>query len=339
MKAVGIRSFGDVKVLEEMDLPLPTPGRHEVRIRLHAVGFNPVDCKIRSGAIPDIELPRILGCDCSGVIDAVGDPLGEFRVGDEVMAFSFSNGTYAEAVVLPSDLVVKKPKTLSFEQAAAIPLVGLTAFQALIASRALQEGKPLFIAGGTGGVGSIAISMAQVYGAGPIFTTAGDEKGAAHLMERYGIPKKHILLYKGLSLEEMTERLFAMNSHKGFATCFDCVGKEMKKLCVAVAGYEGHLVTIVPEGPNFPIELWERGKSVGFAKNLSIHFVYTGWAPTTAIYKGQLKALLTLIERGLKIPEVEVVGPFRVETVRAAHRRIEEGSAHNKLVISFSKGV
>src|SRR5262245_33771579 len=116
MQAVVLETLGDVAGFKLKEVAKPAPNRNEVRIRIKAVGFNPVDTKQRSGAYP-LKPPIILGADCSGVIDAVGEDFHEFSVGDEVMAIVFgqgSNGTYAEYVCVPRSFVVHKPKNISF---------------------------------------------------------------------------------------------------------------------------------------------------------------------------------------------------------------------------------
>ena len=206
MQTVAIEQAGGPEVLVDKEMPLPKPGRNEVRIKVKAIGFNPVDYKIRSGEFGKSEYPLVMGIDCSGVIDAVGDKEHGLSVGDEVYAFCFfqgSNGSYAEYVCVPSQFVAKKPKNLSFEEAAAVPVTYLTAFQALIGSRALEQDRPIFIAGGSGGVGSAAIALAQCYKGGPIFTTAGSDESAQYLTSTFNIPEKQILRYKGMNFSEM----------------------------------------------------------------------------------------------------------------------------------------
>lgn len=141
MRAVVMKEFGPVEnlVMEEVSKPIPSDG--EVRIRIKAAGFNPVDWKIREkwyGGEPG----QILGSDCSGVIDQVGPNVKGFAVGDEVYAMTFmqcSNGSYAEFVTIPSVLISKKPHNLTFEQAAAVPLAAMTAYRA---TRAIKKGIP-----------------------------------------------------------------------------------------------------------------------------------------------------------------------------------------------------
>lgn len=336
MKAVVLEESG----FKLQEMPLPKPNRDEVRIRIKAAGFNPVDAKMREGVYP-VPLPCILGADCSGVIDAVGEDFHEFSVGDEVMALAFgqgSNGTYAEYVCVPRAFVVHKPKNLSFAQAASVPLASLTAYRALIWTGALQEGRSVFIAGGSGGVGAIGIQLAKIYKAAPIFTTAGSEESAHLLMEQHGIPKKHILFYKGLDVPQMKHKLIEMHQGELFPACFDFVGGKMKELCFAVADYGAHIASILPENKGFPIELWERGKSASFAKNLSVHFLFIGAEAFSGppkswnIYRQHLAYLAKLISQDeLLISEPEIVGSLSRETVVKAHEKL--GSAKGKLVM------
>lgn len=345
MKAVVLEAVGDESGFKLKDLPLPKPNRNEVRIRIKAAGFNPVDAKMRQGAYP-LQPPVILGGDCSGVIDAVGEDFHEFSVGDEVMAFVFgqgSNGTYAEYVCVPRPFVVPKPRNLSFEQAAAVPLVALTAYRALIWTGAIQEGRSVFIAGGSGAVGNIALQLAHLYKAGPIFTTAGDEKSSFLITEHFGIPKSHILIYKGLSVGQMKDKLVEMNRGEYFPACIDLVGKTMKQLCFAVVDMSGHVATIVPEDKGFPIELWARGESISFQKSLSVHFIFVGaesyGGPPQSwnIYRQQLSLIASFIQKGeLHILQPNVVGSLSRETVMQAHQMMDQGKAKGKLVMTCS---
>ena len=337
MQAVVIDEPGGLDVLKEKELPLPKPGPYEVRIKIKAIGLNPVDYKIRSGLYNADTFPLFLGADCSGTIDAVGDRHGEFSVGEEVYALCFircSNGAYAEYVCLPAQFVAKKPKHFSFEEAAAVPVAYLTAFQALIGTSCLQQERPLFITGGSGGVGSAAISIAKCYKGGPIFATAGSEKSAASI----DIPADQIFRYDGLTLKEMIKKVV----EKGrFYLTLDLVGGRMKELCFAITDFNGHIVSVLPEETDFPIPIWGR-KSPLFGKSQSMHFVYVG-APASSseakdwvIYKTRLDHLRQLFDRGaLAKPKVEVIGPLSAETVRRGHERLEGGHTHGKLVLSL----
>lgn len=177
MKAVVLEAFGDTKNLQLKDVETPQPNPGEVRIRIKASGFNPVDYKIRQGHLSGT-VPLILGSDCSGVIDAIGKDVDGFSIGDEVYAMPFgqcSNGSYAQFLCIPVEFVALKPRNITFEQAAAIPLVAMTAYRAMIASGALKAGNSIFIAGAGGGVGTVAVALAKIAGVGSICTVAGSE--------------------------------------------------------------------------------------------------------------------------------------------------------------------
>ncbi|NGX48395.1 MAG: Zinc-type alcohol dehydrogenase-like protein, partial [Chlamydiae bacterium] len=190
MKAIVIDSFGEIDLFQEKDLPIPKPGRGEVRVKLRATGFNPVDFKIRKGLFGG-EFPLVLGVDFSGVVDAVGDLVRDFSVGDGVFGIAFgpcSNGSYAEYLCVAAQFIAKKPKALSFEEAAGVPVTYLTAFQSLVSKGALQKDRPIFLTGGSGGVGSAALALAKVYETGPVFTMAGSEESVSYITSRFSIP-------------------------------------------------------------------------------------------------------------------------------------------------------
>ena len=174
MKAIVLDQFGGPEVLQLRDMPLPEPGPGEVRIAVYAAGVNPVDAKVRQGALynrPQGQvkhtMPLILGWDAAGIIDAVGSYTSHFSVGEAVFVRPDirRNGAYAEYLVVEENLVAPMPSNLSFVEAASLPLVGLTAWQALLEAGGLQEGWKVFIHGGSGGVGSLAIQLAKAYGA------------------------------------------------------------------------------------------------------------------------------------------------------------------------------
>ncbi|NGX40085.1 MAG: Zinc-type alcohol dehydrogenase-like protein [Chlamydiae bacterium] len=342
MRAVVTNTFGGPEVLCEKELPIPKPSRDEVRVKISAIGLNPIDVKLRGGMI-EIPLPQVLGCDFSGVIDAVGDRCTEYSEGDEVFGFASgpcSNGSYAEYLCIAPQLVVKKPKELSFDQAAGVSVTYLTAFQAMVGTGILQKERPFFLAGGCGGVGSAAISLAKAYEAGPIFTTAGSEEGKKYLVERFGLNEENILNYRKMGIEEMAEILIKKNEGK-FYFCFDCVGGAMKELCFSVCDVNGHLASILPEEKDFPIPFWGRDSLI-FQRSLSVHMILMlsalGGGPSSwNTYKVQLEHLASLFaKKELLPPHVEVVGSFSEEAVREGHRRLEAGEIQGKLVISVA---
>ena len=172
MKAVRIHEFGGPETLKVEDLPIPEPGAGEVRIRVMGASVNPVDYKMRNGGyLPPDALPLTLGRDVAGVVDAVGEGVDRFRVGEAVFAMlDRDHGGYVEFVVQAAGNCARKPARLDFIQAAAVPLAGLTAWQGLFDHGALQSGQRVLIHGAGGGVGHMAVQFARARGAAVIAT-------------------------------------------------------------------------------------------------------------------------------------------------------------------------
>ena len=177
MKAVVIHEYGGPEVLKYEDVPQPEPKQDQLRIHVIAAGVNPVDGMIRSGMF-DKEgrraFPVILGGDISGVIERVGSNITKFKSGDPVFAYvSLDNsGGYAQYAVVTEREAAPKPKSLTYVEAAAVPIVALTAWQALIDTAKLKAGQTVLIHGGSGGVGSFAIQIAKAHGAKVIATAS-----------------------------------------------------------------------------------------------------------------------------------------------------------------------
>ena len=177
MKAVVIHEYGGPEVLKYEDVPQPEPKQDQLRIHVIAAGVNPVDGMIRSGMF-DKEgrraFPVILGGDISGVVEKVGSNITKFKSGDPVFAYvSLDNsGGYAQYAVVTEREAAPKPKSLTYVEAAAVPIVALTAWQALIDTAKLKAGQTVLIHGGSGGVGSFAIQIAKAHGAKVIATAS-----------------------------------------------------------------------------------------------------------------------------------------------------------------------
>src|SRR5258708_2185158 len=188
MRGFVLTRYGGPDVAELREVPVPEPGRGEVRIDVKAAGLNPVDFKTRNGQLRVISrhaLPIVLGCELSGVVASVGEGVTRMRPGDEVFTRVAKDrlGAFAETACVHEDLVAKKPASLDFVQAAAVPLAALTALQALRDEVAVEEGMRVFIPGCAGGVGTFALQIAKHLGA-TVATTASP-RGRA-LVERLG---------------------------------------------------------------------------------------------------------------------------------------------------------
>ena len=172
MRAIGIHEFGGRDKLQLLELPEPKVPPDFVKIEIRAAGVNPVDWKIREGRSEPrfpVVFPVVPGWDAAGVVAEVGPAVTEFAPGDEVYAYCrkhfLGEGTYAEYVSVPDAYVARKPESLSFEQAAAIPLAGLTAYQALFLAAGLTAGERVLVSAAAGGVGSFAVQLAIDAGA------------------------------------------------------------------------------------------------------------------------------------------------------------------------------
>ena len=172
MRAIGIHEFGGRDKLQLLDLPEPKVPPDFVKIQVRAAGVNPVDWKLREGRLEPrfpVVFPVVPGWDAAGVVDEVGPAVTDFSPGDEVFAYCrkhfIGEGTYAEFVSVPDAYVARKPESLTFEEAAAIPLVGLTAYQSLFLAAGLTAGERVLISAASGGVGSFAVQLALDAGA------------------------------------------------------------------------------------------------------------------------------------------------------------------------------
>lgn len=182
MKAWVIEQFGNPDVFKEVNLPVPEVPTNHVLIHVAATSVNPVDYKIRQGAVKEIapDFPAILHGDVAGVVESVGEGVYGFKVGDEVYACAGGikgmGGALAEFMLADARLVAKKPQSLGMRQAAALPLVSITAWEGLRDRLQLQVGQTVLVHGGTGGVGHVGVQLAKLAGAKVFATVSSDEK-------------------------------------------------------------------------------------------------------------------------------------------------------------------
>jgi NADPH:quinone reductase-like Zn-dependent oxidoreductase len=186
MKAIVVHQYGGPEVLKLDDAPRPEPKENEVLIRVMAAGVNPVDAYIRSGRYGTGKLPYIPGMDAAGVVEKAGPNVKRLKAGDPVYAYlSFQEeGAYAEFCIAKESEVSPKPKNISFEQAAAVPLAATTAWQALIDTAKLEPRQTVLIFGGSGGVGHFAIQIAKARDAKVIATASTEHQ---EILKRLGV--------------------------------------------------------------------------------------------------------------------------------------------------------
>lgn len=342
MKAVSLRAFGASDNFIETDAPIVAPGVGEVQVQILASSFNPIDVAFRRGELGGT-LPLIPGRDFSGLVTQVGPEVDDLRAGDAVYGYlpgPRSNGTYAEYVTAPAVFMAKKPETLSFEQAAGVPVVGMTALHA-IRKAGIQTGETVFVAGAAGGVGTAAIRMLRRSGAGRVVVTAGSDASAAYLIHELQIPETDVVRHNGLTPARLKTRTLDANGGRSFDATFDFVGRLMKRLCFDVVGVDGRVISIVEEPADFDLNLWDERTSPLVLKSISFHFVqlgaraYLGGPESWAAYRRELGELAEMIDSGtFRTPKVTVVGPLSVASVRMAHSALEVGRNQGKLVMN-----
>lgn len=333
MKAVICETYGGPEVLEIADVPVPQVGPNGVLVRVHASSINAVDWKLRQGllsAIWNLRFPVIWGCDLSGMVERVGSAVTLFKPGDEVYGFKHGKvaktyrGTYGEYAVVPENALARKPPKLSHEEAAAIPLAALTAWQALVDQGDLQSGRRVLIHAAAGGVGVFAVQIAKALGA-CVAATAGASN--QDFLRTLGAD-----VTIDYTKEKLEDRLSA------YDLVLDGVGKSVWGSSLRVLKRGGKLVTLV-----VPIPAAKAGKLRFFSTAIagvvggSCRALLGGKRLLVTQVKprgGELEKINALIEAGKLRPVIEKV--YALEQIAAAHRVSEAGHVRGKLVVKIN---
>lgn len=329
MRAWIIESFGEPDVFLPAELPTPSPGPGEVRIRVAATSVNPVDIKIRSGAAQALcpPLPARLHGDVSGTIDAVGEGVSRFVEGDKVYGcvggVGKVQGTLAEYVIADSDLVAHAPQSIALEEAAALPLVTITAWEGLDKAHVVS-GEHMLVFGGTGGVGHVALQLAKHRGA-QISATVGSESKAAIARS---LGADHTILYKTQSSEEYVAEL---TDGKGFDTAFDTVGGPNISTAVSSVKANGQVICIQGRGEIDGGQLHMHGTS--------LHLVFMLIPLLHNIDRARHGRILN---EAAKMVDAEKLKPliddkrFRFEQIADAHAYAASGEQIGKVIVTAS---
>lgn len=340
MRAIVLQAQGTDLSLQRLTVPIPQSKTKEVQIRIHAVGLNPVDYKIRAGLIP-APYPLILGHDFSGVITQAAGP---FKVGDAVMGYLCgpqSNGALAEYTCVPFECVTHKPAHLSMLEAAAYPVTALTAYQAMRRMK-LQPKEATLITGVSGGVGLMLLQLARAAGA-EVFTVVRDEASALQLQAHYNLDLTRCITSQGKSVEAMAEELKRKHQGRYFAKVFDLAGGDMKHLCLSLVDFEGEMLSIVEEA-KFDIDLLNARTSPLFQRSATLHFEFLGarglfGSPDTwQVYQQDLQAIAQLLAQGqLKFARIAKMGTLEVSDLEQALQQLatRQRSA-DKLVLEIN---
>ncbi len=313
MKAVLLTAFGGTDVLEAAEVPVPVPGPDQLLVRIRAAAVNPVDYQTRRGDYRDeLALPAVIGSDLSGVVEAVGENVGDFAKGDEVYAQPRTfegHGGYAQYTVIDAAIAARKPAGISHEEAACIPCAGGTAWECLVVRGKLRPGETVLIHAAAGGVGSYAVQIARAAGA-RVFATCSPR--GAGFVRAIGVDR--LIDYTS---EDYAEVIRA-ETDGGVDLVLDTIGGDAIARSGEVLRPFGRLATIVDiPDPQSLLPLWDR--------NATVHFVFS---PPS---REKLDALGALVERGQVRSYVDSVVPL--SQVAAAHERLERGGVQGKIVL------
>lgn len=329
MKAMIINDFGGADVFETAELPKPELKPGHVLVKVAASSVNPVDYKIRQlgtqlGFAPP--LPAVLGMDFAGEVVEVADDVTTFSIGDEAYGCAGGlgelQGSLAEYMLVDVRLAAKKPKNITMAEAAALPLVSITAYEGLVRA-GVKAGQRVLVHGGSGGVGHVALQLAKQMGA-EVYSTGGGDRQTALITELGGTA----INYKAESIDDYVNQY---TDGVGFDVVFDSVGNQNIVASMQACKLNGHIATT---GSRAEIDL-----SLAHAKGLSLHVVFmlipmihnVGRAAHAEI----LNTITDLVERDTLKPILSEK-TFTLETIAEAHTYLESGQGMGKVVVHCS---
>jgi NADPH:quinone reductase len=327
MKAQVINGYGGPEVFETATLPDPEAGPGQLRIRVRASSVNPLEVKIRKGLVPaGPELPAILNGDVAGIVDLVGEGVAAFSVGDAVVGCAGGvrghPGALADFMVVDARLVTRAPRRLPLEECAALPLVFLTAWSALVDRAAIRAGEHVLIHAGTGGVGHVAVQIAKARGARVAATVSSEDKAAI----ARGLGADDIILHRREPVADYVRRL---TGGAGFPLVFDTVGGATLDASFEAAAVSGRVCSINTRSTHDLSPL--------HAKNLTLHVIFR----LVPLLYGQglehesrmLRNLAEMVDEGTLRPLL-AARRFGFAQIADAHRYLESGEAVGKILLT-----
>ncbi len=314
MKVAIINRFGPPEVLQITEIETPVPTDDQVLIKIKFTGINPVDTKVRagtSGMSKNLQLPAILGWDVSGTIESVGKNVSAFKNGDEVfgcIGFPGLGKTYAEFAVAYPKLLTKKPSNVSFEEAAAVPLAGLTAYQAINEHLKISEGQKVLIQAAAGGVGHLAVQFAKLNGAFVAGTASAENEA---FLESLGVDQ--FINYK----KDKFENVF----QDGDAV-LDAMGGEILYRSFSCVNKGGRVVCLPSSTKNDP-------KAIELAKQHNVEMIWPMMYPDGA----QMQLIAHLLED--KKLQVKIDRTFSLGEIVEAHKALETHGTDGKVIVKI----
>lgn len=330
MKAILATAPGNTDVLQLRDIPKPDlPSPHHLRVKLAAAGVNPVDTKLRAKPAyhPD-KLPAILGCDGAGVVESIGSAVTRFKVGDAVFfcngGLGDEPGCYAEFTTLHEDHCAAKPKKLSMQQAAALPLVFITAWESLVERANLEAGQTILIHAAAGGVGQVAVQLARHLGARIAVTVSDD--GKADIAHQLGAER--IINYRS---QDFVQEVLAWTDGRGADVVYDTVGGDtfLKSLDATRVG--GKLVSILATAMTQADAQKARLRNLSLCYDLMLTPQVMNLHDERTRQRRILEQAAAMVDAG-KL-KVHVSHNLPLEQVAEAHRLIEAGGMIGKVVL------
>ena len=332
MKAMLMTAPGGPEVLQAADVPIPKTGPSDLLVRLRAAGINPLDTKVRKlNMFYPNDLPSVLGCDGAGTVEAVGSGVRRFKPGDDVYFFNnglgSGPGNYAEYTLVREDYAARKPAKLSMVEAAAVPLVLITAWEALVDRVGLKEGETLLVHAGAGGVGHVAIQLARHLGAHVATTVSGADK--ARFVESLGA--ECAIDYRSQNFVEQT---LAWTNGKGADVVFDTIGGPAFCQSFGAVRLYGRLVTLLSTACELP--------QINKARLRNIVVGYEQMTMPLLLGNHDLRCAQTrILERGTHLFDegklkIEVSNVLPLAQAPAAHRGIEDGHTTGKVVLQIA---
>ncbi|WP_334329392.1 NADP-dependent oxidoreductase [Companilactobacillus sp. HBUAS59699] len=310
MRAVVINEYGNKDQLHMENIAIPEIADDEVLVEVRATSVNPIDWKLREGYLAEsipLKFPIVLGWDVAGVITRIGQKVQNFKTGDKVLARPdlTNRGTYAEYTAVKEDKLALLPENVSFEEAAALPLAGLTAWQGIYENLDVKPGQTVLMQGGAGGVGIIAIQLLKYLGAHVITTASAKNKEFLQ-----GLGADEVIDYHETDFSEVLQDVDAV---------FDTIGGETLEKSYSVLKNGGHLVTIAGAIDD----------KLAAAKNITAKGI---WLRPNG---KQLTELVDLVNDGVVKVIIDSVHPFTEDGVKAAQEVSETHHAKGKIVISM----
>jgi NADPH:quinone reductase-like Zn-dependent oxidoreductase len=326
MKAI---IFDERELLHIENIAIPIPNDNELLVKIIVSGFNPIDYQMRENKQENKRLHSpVLGREFSGVVTGIGKNVKDFKPGDAVFCGSGSmgsNGTYAEYITVPESIVALKPDSISFQQAAALPSVGLTALQCLHRMK-LEPTDTVFITGGAGGVGTMFLKMLLAKQFQNFVVTAGNPESIASLLE-IGVNENQIINYHQ---DDVINEAVARNNNQAFDYVVDLVGNKMSEIAGKVIKTNGTYVDVTAGSTSTARGfLFNKGANIFNISN----YVYS-LDQDYAYFKNGLNELVNLIEyTSVTPPVIKIVGPLSINTVEIAHSQMRNNQTKGKKLV------